>query len=111
MAAITHKSLADGQLANSKGTIYTAAEAVRVTFMSVVPTSSTRTINIYVKRSGSSSRRIVRKDYSVAAGTELIVIGPTGLIDHLPLSSGDLIEGDASAATEVDFTICGGAEV
>lgn len=99
-----YKSLAQGQLPNAKGTIYTvpASTTAYIKSLKVVNTdSSARTVNIYVKRSGGTSRRIWPSAMSLAAGyvAEDEDIGG--------LSTGDIIEGDASAATVVDYTILG----
>lgn len=95
-------SIADGQLPSSKGTLYTvptgyAAEAIIVRLVATSTTTS-RTVNIYVKRSGSSSRRIIPRDMGMNVGDAASVV-------ILGLSAGDLIEGDASAASEIDYTI------
>jgi hypothetical protein len=103
--AITWATLADGQLAASKGTLYTAVGQVAITAILLVNTdSASRTVNLYIKRSGGTSRRIAGKDISLAAGGSL-----NGCDDSMGirLSNGDLIEGDASSATVVDFMICG----
>lgn len=112
---ITHKSFADASLPNSKTTAFTASAATRVTLIVLVNTdSSARTVNVYVKRSGSSSRRIIRTATSLAAtgsaGDRLVVVGATAEIDHIGLSTGDIIEWDASTAAVVDGLICGGEE-
>lgn len=102
----TMKSLADGQLAVAKATLYTvpAVTSTLVLFISVTnTTTNTRNINLYVKRSGSVSRRIIPTDLKLSSGANYLFDG------RLPLSTGDLIEGDASVATSVDFTI-GGVE-
>lgn len=108
--AITGASLADGQLPNSKTTLYTVAASTiaHLSHIILVNTdSSTRTANLYVKRSGSTSRRIIAKDHSLAAGATLTV--PTN-DSAIRLSEGDVIEGDASVAAVVDYFIDGGTE-
>ncbi len=106
--AITAASLADGTLAGSKGTILTAgaSKATHVSLIVFVNTNvGATTINLYLKRSGSSSRRIIDKSHSIAAGAQYIPSLPL-----LKLSAGDVLEGDASNAGDVDFTIYGGTE-
>lgn len=99
----TTKQLAQGQLANAKGTIYTtpALTSTIVKSITLVNTdSSARTVNLYVNSAGTS-RRIIPKDLSLNIGAlyEYDIV--------LTLEAGDLIEGDASAATVVDFIISG----
>ena len=100
---VTIKSLADGQLADTKGTIYTvpaSTEAVaKVTYVNTG--ASNRTVNMYVKRSGSSSRRVIPESLTLQANGGMCIRWLRGL------SAADLIEGDASAATEVDYLVQG----
>jgi len=104
--AIIPKTFADGQLPAAKGTLYTtpALTYVLVTITLTATGAAARQVNLYLKRSASSSRRIMPKDMTMDPGD-------TAYIDHEgrphALSPGDLIEGDASAATEVDYTIDG----
>jgi len=99
--AASIKALGDGQLPNSKGTLYTTPGATqaagRVTLVNAG--ASTRTVNLYVQRTGTS-RRVLQKDLSLPAGSIVTSV-------LLTLEAGDLIEGDASAATEIDYTING----
>lgn len=101
----TWASLADGQLSNSKATLFTASGQTAITYLVLTNTdSSTRTINIYIKRSGSTSRRIAGKDFTMTAGSVINVIDDAM---GLRLSSGDLIEGDADTAAKIDYVITG----
>jgi len=98
------KSLADGQLGTTKGTLYTApaatqAVAERITLVNT--SSGTVNVNIYFKASGGTSRRITPKDLEIE-GNGLAVID-----DEQTLEAADIIEGDASAADLIDFTISG----
>lgn len=107
--ALTPKPLADGQLPNAPGTLYTAPPGtiVYVTVVSFVNTSaSARTINFYYKRAGGTSRRIVfAKDYQLEAGAaDGHYANQKGA---LLLAAGDSLEGDASAASAVDYVIMG----
>ncbi len=98
------KALADGQLANTKSTLYTTPASTQAIVRSITlvnTDTSTRTVNLYLKRDGSNSRRIIPKDMSMDAGF-MAVYDTT-----FTLEAGDLVEGDASAATVVDFTING----
>ena len=98
------KELADGQLPNSKGTLYTTPASTQAIVQSIILVntgSGANLVNLYKKASGGTSRRLITKDTSVAAGNALVVsVRPT-------LEAGGLIEGDATNATEVDFTING----
>jgi len=96
-------SLADSQLPAAKGTLYavpTATEAFGIEIHLTATGAAVRSVNIYVKRSGSSSRRVIPKDL-------LMNPNDNAVKTIRSLSAGDLIEGDATAATEVDFTITG----
>ena len=100
--AITIKHLADGQLAGSKGTIYTCPSGVTAivrTIQLVNTDSSSRTVNLYVN--SGTSRGIIPKDTTLKAGESLEVDLP------VTLEAADLIEGDASSANLVDYTISG----
>ena len=106
MAPANFKSLADGQLPDSKTTLYTvpASTTAAIKVCKLVNSSaSARTVNIYIKRSGSTSRRVIPKDMTFAAGSEAECVDG----DPWELSTGDIIEGDASAATEIDYFISG----
>lgn len=106
IGATNSKSLADGQLPNSKTTLYACPVATQalLTVVLVATGAVTRTANLYLKRSGSTSRRIMPKALSMDAGD-------AAYIDHegqpFALSAGDAIEGDASAAAEIDYYIDG----
>ena len=98
------KDLGTGQLANSKGTLYTVPTATEtlVNSITLVNTdSSARTVNLYVQKDGSNSRRIIPKDLSIAAGASFVYDSVT------TLEAADLIEGDASVADKLDYTING----
>ncbi len=89
----------NGQLPNTKQTLYTATATVIITSVSLVNTdSSARTCNLYVKT--GTSRRIIPKDLSLA-------IGAAAYVTQFELNSGDLIEGDASVTAVVDYVISG----
>ncbi len=98
------KSLADGQLAASKGTIYTcptAKQAIISTITLVNDHSSALVVNLYFKASGGTSRMITPKNYSLAAGAQLI------MKDEITLEAADVIEGSGGTASLVDFVISG----
>lgn len=99
--AVTLKQLGDGQLAAAKGTLYTVpaltTAAARVILVNTG--ASARACNIYVKP-GATSRRVSPKDLNIGVGEQWV--SPL-----LTLEAGDLIEGDAAAANEVDYSIHG----
>ena len=97
------KALADGQLSGSKATLYTTPASTKTIIKSITlvnTDASARTINIYVKRTGTS-RRISPKDLSLAAGAY------TAYSEVITLEAADLVEGDASVTAVVDYTISG----
>ena len=98
------KPQGDGQLAASKGTLYTvptSATAI-VKSITVVNTSgSTVKVNIYLNLDGTNSRRIWPKDTELEAGCMLV--DDTAYM----LNEGDLVEGDASSSGAVDYVVGG----
>lgn len=91
----------DGQLANAKGTIYTATFPCKIKGITLVSSDNgTYTVNLYVNRAGTS-RRIIPKDKSLSDDLQY---PPIADIYHF-LDTGDLIEGDASSATKVDYLV------
>ncbi len=99
---IAIKLLADGQLANAKGTIYTtpaSTQAIVKTITLVNTNSTTESVNLYVK--SATSRRIIPEDTQLLAGYLLVVD------DEFTLEAADLIEGDTTTASKVDFVISG----
>ena len=101
---IIPKSLADGQLPVAEGSLYVVpavTQSIIKTVTLVNTDSVARTLNIYIKPSGGTSRRIVPKDLSLSAGYMAV------LDDELTLEAGDDIRGDASAADVVDYVVNG----
>lgn len=101
---VSIKSLADGQLANSKGTLYTtlaSTQAIVKTIILVNTNTSSETVNLYFKASGGTSRRIIPKDTALPAGNSLVVD------DLVTLEASDILEGDATTASKVDYVISG----
>ena len=105
--AFTAASLADGQLASTKGTIYTSSSVKTVVkALTVFNTNAAdQTVSLYVKRSGSSSRQFFR---AILAQNEFSYALSDGEV--FVLSDGDVIEGDATNATAVDYSIMGATE-
>ena len=67
--------------------------------------STTETVVIYVKRSGSSSRTVGRVILAQNEAADVLDKDAT-----LTLSTGDVIEGETTNATTVDYTITGAEE-
>ena len=101
--ALAMKNLADGQLPAVTGDLYTSTgvQTLIKTIKLVNTDSAARTVNIYLLPNGGTARRIIPKDCSMGIGY---------MIEeecNLTLDAGDKIQGDASAATAVDFIIQG----
>lgn len=101
------KVFADGQLPNSKTTLYTVPQdrIAYIRFFSIYNTdASSRVCTIYVNTSGTS-RCIYRED--VAANTGTFILQGESII----LEAGDSLEGLCATANVVDYYICGVEEV
>lgn len=101
---VSIKSLADGQLASSKGTLYTTSASTETIVKNIIlvnTSGGTVKVNLYFKASGGTSRRIIPKDMEIKGG------GLAVMDDEQTLEAADIIEGDASSATTVDYTISG----
>lgn len=98
------KALADGQLPDVKGTLYTTPASTSTIVRNIILVNTgagVNTVNLYYKKSAGTSRRICPKDLSLATGASAeIEICPN-------LEAAGVIEGDASTAAEVDYTISG----
>lgn len=96
------KILSDGQLPNAKTQAY-AVPSGRSCIVSSITlvnvTAGAITVNVYIKK--TTSRRVIPKDHSLAAGAAYYVTVP------FALGAGDIIEWDASAATSIDGVITG----
>lgn len=96
--------LGEGQLPAVKTALYTvpaATKAVIKTITLVNDGATPVTINLYLKRAGSTSRKIIPKNMSFAAGYTLETD------EEYTLGTGDSIEGECSSAAQVDYTING----
>ncbi|KKL68718.1 hypothetical protein LCGC14_2122170 [marine sediment metagenome] len=101
---VTIKSLKDGQLPSSKTTLYTVPAATQTVInrIRLVNTNSTaETINLYFKASGGTSRRIIPEDYSLAAKALFV------MDDVLTMEVSDVVEGDTTTVSKVDYVISG----
>lgn len=99
--ANTIKVLGEGQLASSKGTLYTVPGATTSLVKKITcfnsSASTTETVTIYAKP-GATSRVI---GYGVLAPKETLVI------EDVMLETGDLIEGFSTNASTTDYTVLG----
>ena len=105
--SITGKSLADGVVAGTKGTIYQVkSETAHIKTAHFYNTNAiAQTLNIYVKRKDSTSRLIETASLSQYATFELCS-GGLGLT----LSLGDLLEADTTTASAIDYVLTGTVE-
>lgn len=103
--AFDGKSLADGQVAAAKATIYTCPGGTHayVKHMKFHNTGGgTETLIVYVKRSGSVSRVHFRAVLSTLETAEELA--------PISLAAGDVIEATTTTATTVDYTLTGAEE-
>jgi hypothetical protein len=101
--AITIKNLAHGQLANSKGTIYTVPASTTTVVKSIILVNTNTTaeaVNLYYYKA-TASRRLIPVALSLAASYSLT------FECNITMDTGDLIQGDTTTASKVDFTISG----
>ncbi len=103
--AIQIKALANGQLGTTaQADLYTVptGKATIVKNIRLVNTdTSPRTLNLYFKRSGGTSRRIAPSAMTLGAGSLAIDD------QELTMEVGDKVQGDASIASKVDYVISG----
>lgn len=105
--AFTGKSLADGQVATTWGTIF-APSGVKAMIKSADffnGNVTTQTLEVAITRSGSSRRQIARVSLAQNELLRLITDG-----DLLQLSSGDVLEAQTTTAAAVDYTLTGADE-
>lgn len=98
--AINSKVFAEGQLASAKGTLVTfsaAAVGLQVTLCNT--DASDRTAHLYLKP-GSTSRKLCTVVLDASGGFATYQLQA--------VESGDVLEGYASAASVVDYTVTGG---
>jgi hypothetical protein len=98
------KQLADGQLANSTGDLFTADSTDVVTTMILVNAdSSERAINLFLLPSGGTARRIIPKDMILGVGYSLHWSGDK--INVLNASGAIVSSPDGSALNMGDSTL------
>ena len=100
----TIKLLAQGQLPNAKGTLYTTPASTQTIIKTITLVNTdiiAENVNLYIKDSAGTSKSIIPVD---------CVLGIKYLLEtdqEYTLEAGDLIEGDANTAAKVDYTING----
>lgn len=105
--AITAKQLADGQLADATGDLYTvpASTTAYIKSITLVNTGAgDNDVNLFLLPSGGTARRLISKDLCLATAESLVFDAP------IVVDTGDKIQGDATSASEVDYTINGAEE-
>lgn len=103
--AITIEPLDDGQLPNAKTALFTATVATIIKSVVLTNTGAgANLVNLYFKRNGGTSRRIIPKDTSLSTGDTLSWGGD---VEVVVLDAGGVIEGSATNAAEVDYVISG----
>ena len=101
--ALTPNILADGQLsATPATTMFDPSAITYLTHIVFVNTSGADvTVNLYVKNDTSTARRQLPKDMTFRAGEEFYWGG------RFSLAAADLVQGDASTGSVVDYTVYG----
>lgn len=106
--ALVFAGLAAGQLPAAKGTLYTSVATTAVKQITLVANAAGAfTANVYYKPAAGSSRLLIPKDIPMDNADLAKAAQIECLEDTLEMSAGDLIEGDASSATSIDFVITG----
>ena len=107
--AFVGKTLADGQLANALAVLYTVPGSTRAVIKSIDICSLTaiaQTVQLYIRRSGGSTRRIC--NVNSLQLNEAIHVLEDG--QSYSLAAGDTIEGFTTTAGSLDFMITGAEE-
>jgi hypothetical protein len=102
MATTTPKVLAEGQLAAAKATIYTVPAGLQAIIRNVAFGNIggvTENLNLYVKKSGSTSRLFSKAQLDMDEFAHEEDIGT--------LDAGDELEAETTNATSVDFSVHG----
>jgi hypothetical protein len=104
--AFASSQLANGQLANSIGDIYTSSSATTIVkSITLVNTNTiTETVNLYVLKSGGTARRIIPKNTLLGVGHSL------EYDNVITLGSGDKLQGDTTTGSKVDYVISGASQ-
>jgi hypothetical protein len=98
--------LANGQLANSIGDIYTSTSCTTIVkSITLVNTNTTHEhVNLYVLKSGGTARRIIPQNMTLNQNYSLV------LDTVITLGSGDKLQGDTTTASKVDYVISGATQ-
>jgi hypothetical protein len=104
--AFSSKILAEGQLPNAKGTLYTVPALTKayVKFVNAhnTPGGGSEAVKFYIKKSGSVSRRLAHG--TLTASEQLRAVDKD---ETLNLDAGDIIEGETTTAATVDYLVTG----
>lgn len=102
--AFTGRIIAEGQLPSAKGTLYTAAAKTYVRmFRCSNPSGGSQTVIVYYKK--SVSRQFGRAVLATLEAVDFVTDA-----EVLVLDIGDIIEGQSTNATTVDYVIAGATE-
>lgn len=104
MSVATIKNLGEGQLAAAKAAIYTVPGSISAVVLNIVLVNTdvaVRAVNLYYKKSGGTSRRLLPQNTALGIGLKLT------MEERITMGAGDAIEGDAAAATVVDYVVNG----
>jgi hypothetical protein len=104
--AFASSQLANGQLANSIGDIYTSSSATTIVkSITLVNTNTTHEhVNLYVLKASGTARRIIPKDMTLMPNYSLV------FDSVITLGSGDKLQGDTTTASKVDYVISGATQ-
>ena len=98
----TVSQLANGQLANSIGDIFTATKTTIIYSVTLVNTNTiTESVNLYVLKASGTARRIIPKD------TNLYTLYLLVADDGYTLGIGDKLQGHTTTASKVDYVVSG----
>ena len=105
MPVYTIKNLGQGQLGTSPAgdlyTVPTATSAIVKTITVVNTDTVARIVNLYIKVSGQTARKIIPVNTILPAGYSLETD------EEFTISAADKIQGDADAASKLDYTLSG----
>ncbi len=97
------ESLADGQLPDTIGTLFTASVSTIIRSFDVYNDGgSQQNVIVYILRNGSTTRKVGRADLKQDEFAEVLSDGKVWV-----LSANDAIQAETTTASQVDFTITG----